>query len=81
MMNGLSILGRVGIGYFADRFGKIQALTASFILCGLGHFVFWLPGVTVAVDGSGVPTGLFSLFVVWSYTTGQQGDSNYAVAT
>ena len=34
MMNGLSILGRVGIGMFADRFGKIQALTASFIFCG-----------------------------------------------
>lgn len=40
LMNGLSILGRIGIGYVADRFGKVQALSASFVLCGLGHFVF-----------------------------------------
>ena len=65
MMNGLSILGRVGIGYFADKFGKVQALTASFILCGLGHFVFWLPGVTVTTDDAGIPTALFTLFVVY----------------
>ena len=65
IMNGLSILGRVGIGYVSDRFGKIEALTASFVLCGLGHFIFWLPGVTVTVDSSGVPTALFTLFVVF----------------
>jgi MFS family permease len=65
LMNGLSILGRVGIGYFSDRFGRVEALTASFLLCGLGHFAFWLPGVTVAVDRNGVPTALFTLFVVY----------------
>jgi MFS family permease len=79
MMNGLSILGRVGIGYFADRFGKIQALTASFILCGVGHFVFWLPGVTVAVDDNGVPTALFTLFVVYIGIFGSGFISLFAV--
>jgi MFS family permease len=79
MMNGLSILGRVGIGYFADKFGKVQALTASFILCGLGHFIFWLPGVSVTVDGTGVPTALFTLFVVYIGIFGSGFISLFAV--
>lgn len=79
MMNGLSILGRVGIGCFADKFGKINALTASFILCALGHFVFWLPGVTVNVDGPGIPTTLFTMFVVYIGIFGSGFISLFAV--
>lgn len=79
MMNGLSILGRIGIGCFADRFGKIEALTASFILCGLGHFVLWLPGVTVTVDGTGVPTALFTMFAVYIGIFGSGFISLFAV--
>lgn len=63
LMNGLSILGRVGIGYVADRFGKAHALSASFVLCGLGHFVFWLPGMTASEESTA--TALLTLFVVY----------------
>lgn len=66
MMNGLSIVGRVGIGWYADRFGKVNALSASFILCGLGHFVFWLPGVTISTKEETAPLALFTLFVVYT---------------
>lgn len=45
LMNGLSIVGRLGIGAFADRYGKLTALVASFVLCGAGHLLFWLPAV------------------------------------
>ncbi|CAK7226307.1 hypothetical protein SBRCBS47491_006185 [Sporothrix bragantina] len=45
LMNGLSIAGRLGIGAFADRHGKLTALVASFVLCGAGHLMFWLPAV------------------------------------
>jgi MFS family permease len=65
LMNGLSIVGRIGIGYVADRFGKLHALSASFILCGLGHFAFWLPGVTINTTTAETPTALFTLFVVY----------------
>ncbi|KAE8450852.1 hypothetical protein EG329_005765 [Mollisiaceae sp. DMI_Dod_QoI] len=64
LMNGLSIVGRVGIGWLADRHGKVNALSASFILCGIGHFVFWLPGV--ALKGTSATTALFTLFVVYT---------------
>ncbi|KIH91174.1 hypothetical protein SPBR_09079 [Sporothrix brasiliensis 5110] len=45
LMNGLSIAGRLGIGAFADRYGTLTGLVASFLLCGAGHLLFWLPGV------------------------------------
>ena len=65
IMNGLSIIGRVGIGYFADRHGKVNALSASFLLCGLGHVAFWLPGVATAGEGTDAPTVLLTLFVIY----------------
>lgn len=79
MMNGLSILGRIGIGWVADRFGKIHALAASFLLCGLGHFAFWLPGVTVTADSTGTPTALFTLFAVYIGIFGSGFISLFAV--
>lgn len=63
LMNGLSIVGRVGIGCFADRYGKVTALEASFILCGLGHIVFWLPAMAVHSDKTA--TALLTLFSVY----------------
>ena len=67
LMNGLSIVGRVGIGWLADRHGKVTALTSSFILCGLGHFVFWLPAVTLSSkDNASTATALFTLFSVYT---------------
>ena len=65
IMNGLSIFGRIGIGCFADRYGKIKALSLSFLLCGLGHLVFWLPGVTLRPKETETSTALFTLFVVY----------------
>lgn len=66
------MLGRMRIGYIGDRFGKIQSLTASFILRGL-------PGVTVAGDGTGVPTTLLTLFVVCIGIFGSDFISLFAV--
>lgn len=67
LMNGLSIIGRVGIGSIADRGGKVATLSASFMLCGLGHFVFWLPAVTLTAKGnSTTTTGLFTSFVIYT---------------
>lgn len=63
LMNGLSIIGRIGIGYIADRFGKVQALSSSFILCGVFHFAFWLPAVTASAESTA--TALFTLFVIF----------------
>ncbi|KAJ9651071.1 hypothetical protein H2198_009650 [Neophaeococcomyces mojaviensis] len=65
LMNGLSIIGRIGIGWIADRFGKVTALTISFICCGLGHFMFWLPGVSVPNDNEATVMAMFTLFVVY----------------
>lgn len=62
-MSGLSIIGRIGIGYVADRFGKVQALSLSFTICGLCHFAFWLPAVTTSAEVQA--TALFTLFVVF----------------
>lgn len=64
MMNGLSIIGRIGIGLFADRFGPLHALSASFICCAIGHFAFWVSGVAAGSHGH-APTALFTLFVVF----------------
>lgn len=65
LMNGLSIIGRIGIGWIADRYGKVSALNLSFVLCGLGHFAFWLPGVTVPRHQDSAATALFTSFVVY----------------
>lgn len=65
LMNGLSIVGRVGIGWFADHFGKVSALTISFMMCGLCHFIFWLPAVTVPKQDDTRVTALFTCFVVF----------------
>lgn len=68
-MNGLSIIGRIGIGYFADRVGKLPALNLSFILCGVGHLVFWWPGVALPTSADGNETrttALFTCFVVYT---------------
>lgn len=64
MMNGLFIIGRIGIGLCVDRFGPLHALSASFICCAIGHSVFWVPGVG-APSRIHIPTALFTLFVVF----------------
>lgn len=66
LMNGLSIVGRIGIGWVADRFGKVSALTLSFVLCGLGHLIFWLPAVTVSSEDGATITAMFTCFVVYT---------------
>lgn len=66
LMNGLSIIGRIGIGWVADRFGKISALTLSFALCGLGHMIFWLPAVTVPSQNDAKVTAMFTCFVIYT---------------
>jgi MFS family permease len=66
LMNGLSIVGRVGIGWLADRHGKVTALASSFILCGSGHFLFWLPGVAVSAENAGAATALLTLFSIYT---------------
>lgn len=43
LINGLSVIGRVGIGVFADRQGQVRALAASSIFCGLGHVILGYP--------------------------------------
>ncbi|EME88574.1 uncharacterized protein MYCFIDRAFT_129398 [Pseudocercospora fijiensis CIRAD86] len=65
IMNGLSIFGRIGIGYFADRYGKLTALSLSFLLCGVGHFAFWLPGILNTQDNTRAATALMTIFVVY----------------
>lgn len=65
LMNGLSIVGRVGYGFVADRFGKVSALTLSFTLCGLAHFIFWLPAVTVPKEDDATVTAMFTCFVIF----------------
>ncbi|KAF2153927.1 MFS general substrate transporter [Myriangium duriaei CBS 260.36] len=62
IMNGLSILGRLGIGSFADRYGKLKALVVSFVLCGAAHLMFWLPAVLVGGERT---TALMTVFVVF----------------
>jgi len=79
LMNGFSIIGRIGIGLVADRVGPLKALSASFVLCALGHFIFWLPGVTVTIDGTRAPTALFTLFVVYTGIFGSGFISLYPV--
>ena len=64
IMNGLSIVGRIGIGLFADHYGTLTALITSFVLCGIGHIVFWLPSVTSHAS-SASSTALLSLFVIY----------------
>ena len=66
LMNGLSIVGRIGIGWLADRYGKVTALASSFILCGSGHFLFWLPGVAVAGENASSAIALFTLFSIYT---------------
>ena len=66
LMNGLSIVGRIGIGWLADRYGKVTALASSFILCGLGHFLFWTPGVAVSGNNIRTPMALFTLFSIYT---------------
>ncbi|PNH39889.1 hypothetical protein VD0004_g7059 [Verticillium dahliae] len=63
-MNGLSIIGRLAVGSFADRYGKLTALITSFVLCGVGHVVFWLPAVMVG-DEDEKPVALMTLFVIF----------------
>lgn len=65
LMNGLSIIGRVGIGYLSDRLGKLTALTVSFLLCGIGHIIFWLPAVSLQNENTETATALFTLFVIF----------------
>lgn len=65
LMNGLSIIGRIGIGYLSDRLGKVTALTLSFLLCGIGHVVFWLPAVSPHDENTETAIALFTLFVVF----------------
>ncbi|CAK7212637.1 hypothetical protein SCUCBS95973_001531 [Sporothrix curviconia] len=69
LMNGLSIAGRLGIGAFADRYGKLTALVASFVLCGAGHLLFWLPAVlgpqTQSQSADGRAVALMTVFVVF----------------
>ncbi|KAF7188716.1 MFS transporter asaE [Pseudocercospora fuligena] len=65
IMNGLSIFGRIGIGCFADRYGKLTALSLSFLLCGLGHFAFWLPGTISTQDDTRAAIALMTIFVVY----------------
>ncbi|KAL1893976.1 hypothetical protein Sste5346_006117 [Sporothrix stenoceras] len=62
LMNGLSIAGRLGIGAFADRYGKLTALVASFVLCGAGHLLFWLPAVLYRGQDA---VALMTVFVVF----------------
>lgn len=64
LMNGLSIVGRLGIGSFADRYGKLTALVASFVLCGIGHLAFWLPAVIVGSEDE-KPVALMTVFVIF----------------
>ncbi|KAJ8610301.1 hypothetical protein MRB53_038597 [Persea americana] len=64
LMNGLSVIGRLGTGWMADRYGKVNLLCASFILCGIGHFAFWLPGVAVS-HGKDTTIALFTMFSVF----------------
>ncbi|KAF1809822.1 MFS general substrate transporter [Eremomyces bilateralis CBS 781.70] len=64
LMNGLSIIGRLGVGSFADRYGKLTALIASFVLCGVGHLVFWLPAVMVEAEDE-KPVALMTVFVIF----------------
>jgi MFS family permease len=64
LMNGLSIIGRLGIGSVADRYGKLTALIVSFVLCGTGHLAFWLPAVVI--NGTDQrPVALMTAFVVF----------------
>ncbi|KAH8555841.1 major facilitator superfamily domain-containing protein [Umbelopsis sp. PMI_123] len=65
LMSGLSIIGRVGIGSLADRYGTVTALASSFILCGSGHFLFWLPGVAVPSENASTAIALFTLFSIY----------------
>ncbi|CAK7200214.1 hypothetical protein SEUCBS139899_002905 [Sporothrix eucalyptigena] len=65
LMNGLSIAGRLGIGYFADRHGKLTALVASFVLCGAGHLLFWLPAVLGHSQNDERAVALMTVFVVF----------------
>jgi len=65
LMNGLSIIGRIGIGWVADRFGKVNALTLSYVLCGLGHLIFWLPAVIMPSENVATTTAMFTCFVVY----------------
>ncbi|KAH7363427.1 major facilitator superfamily domain-containing protein [Plectosphaerella cucumerina] len=65
LMNGLSIVGRLGVGAFADRYGKLTALIASFVLCGIGHLAFWLPAVLVGA-GDEKPIALMTMFVIFT---------------
>lgn len=64
LMNGLSIIGRLGIGSFADRYGKLTALVVSFVFCGVGHLAFWLPAV-LARSSSDTALALMTVFVVF----------------
>lgn len=66
MMNGLSIIGRIGVGFYADRFGKVSALSLSFILCGLGHLTFWVSGVLLPTTDTAEVTAMFTCFVVYT---------------
>ncbi|KAF6817375.1 Riboflavin transporter MCH5-like protein 11 [Colletotrichum musicola] len=52
LMNGLSIVGRLGVGWFADRYGKLTALVSSF-----------LPAVLLKAEPT-TPTALMTVFVV-----------------
>jgi MFS family permease len=66
LMNGFSIVGRIGIGWLADRYGKVTTLSWSFILCGTGHFLFWPLGVVVSAESSSTTTVLFTRFPIYT---------------
>ena len=81
LMNGTSIIGRIGVGWYADKFGKVNAFFMSFMLCGLGHLIFWLPGVCVSVGQTTTVTAMFTFFVVYSGIFGSGFLSLFPVVT
>ncbi|KAJ9655524.1 hypothetical protein H2198_005615 [Neophaeococcomyces mojaviensis] len=66
LSNGTSALGKILLGYIADRLGRLNVLAVCTLMSALATFALWFPS-TIAADGR----GLFVAYVVlYSVTAG-----------
>ena len=69
LSNGASAVGKVVVGYDADRYGRLNMLLLCTFLSAITTFALWFPSTTVTHSDAGM--GLFAAYVVlYSITAG-----------
>jgi MFS family permease len=65
ILNALSILGRIGPAYLADKWGRLNVLTIAVIVSGILPLVLWLPAV-----GARSESLLLAFTILWGVASG-----------